>query len=165
MVGYNKRQVFTHFINTREQLLHLSYDFSADGNRLHQNLKSYILFKSNSFLEKIQQIRSILPKIPTFNPHPNEKVKSAGCMNKLELIQVLIDPTDLSRSEAAVVVDIAYVGGRNLDLLEPGVAKAFPTQKAVNKALLSLIMRAKIILGNLRWENRSEDGNRCACST
>ena len=37
----------------------------------------------------------------------------------------------------------SYQDGHNLVLLEPEVAKAFPSEKAVNEALLSLIEVAK----------------------
>ena len=40
-----------------------------------------------------------------------------------------------------------YEAGHNLVLLEPEIAMAFPTEKAVNKALMSLIKVAKKTVG------------------
>ena len=40
-----------------------------------------------------------------------------------------------------------YEVGHNLVLLEPEVAKAFPSEKAVNEALMSLIKVAKKTVG------------------
>jgi len=40
-----------------------------------------------------------------------------------------------------------YEAGHNLVLLEPEIAMAFPTEKAVNEALMSLIKVAKKTVG------------------
>ncbi len=51
---------------------------------------------------------------PTQDPHSpfttQTKTRSTDHMNKLELIQALKDATDLSKSEAAAVVDIFFNG-------------------------------------------------------
>ena len=49
---------------------------------------------------------------------------------------------DLGKGERGKYYE-AYQEGHNLVLLEPEVAKAFPTEKAVNEALLSLIKVAR----------------------
>lgn len=48
----------------------------------------------------------------------------------------------------------AYRGGTNLVLLKPRVAAAFPTERAVNKALSSLIDVARQSVGSTRRGNR-----------
>ena len=47
----------------------------------------------------------------------------------------------------------SYQDGHNLVLLEPEVAKAFPTEKAVNEALLSLIEIARNATGVKKQAN------------
>ncbi len=47
----------------------------------------------------------------------------------------------------------SYQDGHNLVLLNPEVAKAFPTEKAVNEALLSLIEVAKNTAGLKKQAN------------
>lgn len=47
-----------------------------------------------------------------------------------------------------------YKKGTNLVLLSPDVAKAFPTEEAVNKALRSLINVARKTIGLTKRDNR-----------
>lgn len=49
----------------------------------------------------------------------------------------------------------AYNEGHNLVLLRPEVAKAFPSEEAVNEALLSLIRIAEASTGLTKDTNRS----------
>ncbi len=44
----------------------------------------------------------------------------------------------------------SYMEGHNLVLLKPEVAKAFPSEEAVNEALLSLIKIAEASVGRTR---------------
>jgi len=51
----------------------------------------------------------------------------------------------------------AYKEGHNLVLLKPEVAKAFPSEEAVNEALLSLIKVAQASTGLTKESNRPKN--------
>lgn len=56
---------------------------------------------------------------------------------------------DLGKGERGKFYE-SYKEGHNLVLLEPEVAKAFPSEQAVNEALLSLIKVAKNSVGQTK---------------
>ena len=80
----------------------------------------------------------------------NQKERS---MNKVdEKMKKEYNRKELGRGERGKYLK-SYQDGHNLVLLNPEVAKAFPTEKSVNEALLSLIEIARNATGVKKQAN------------
>ncbi len=78
------------------------------------------------------------------------KVKLRGEKAKVEDLRPEYDLARLLRSGVQGKYASRYRGGTNLVLLAPDVAKAFPTEDAVNEALRLVIQLTKLPTGGKR---------------